>query len=536
MPSFGFNTREGFKYKQSFFWAIADNQDLTPTFDYRGKLGVGGDLEYRYVINSRSQGILGGSIFDDHDIDEVRINGNIAHTQDLTDELQIKAHGQFVNLVDTFRQLSNITEERTLRSIESNLIIAQRWPNAYLYMLARYTKDLTGDNDRTIHRLPEVGYKLRDYRLAGLPLFASLDATADNFWCVQSNPCGVTVQPGVIDGVKVFRVDAYPRLTARINLWDAAMLTPEAGYRELFYTRSISSSEPFQRGSYLFRVNLVSPMIRSYLYSPESGAGRLIHHVEPAVLYEYVQGIDSVDVPQMDQVDAFPQKNLITYSVTNRLVLKRPGEGGTIGRLEFFYLKLTQSYGRERMTGFPDQRPFSDLRGEMILRAGRRISLDVDSFLSVYDPNRFTTIDADLKFDWKKIFLLYVGERFTRAGTRPLKGDLLEPYSLGVQQIQAENLKFITAGAAVNIASRVSLAGKMFYDYEREKLAEGRAAVRYTGSCNCWGLTLSYFYFQQTGAGSTSVGSKNEFSFSFTITGLTNTESGAVRKLFEPLD
>jgi LPS-assembly protein len=468
LPHFGYNTQDGFKYRQSFFWAIASNQDLTATLDYRTNRGVGGGLEYRYVLSPKAAGHIEGNIFDDHITHENRINVLIKHSQDFSDELQLKIDGQFLSPVDTFQPLSVITQERSLCRIESNLVLVHRWPNAYLYALTRYTKDLTGDNDRTIHRLPEIGYTLRDYRLADLPLFASLDVTGNNFWCVQGNSCGVELQPGVVDGIKVFRLDAYPRLTARVNLWDAAVLTPEAGYREIFYSRGLSTSDSFFRGTYLFRVNLESPMARAYSFSTEGGARQILHVVEPAVLYEYVHGFNSTDIPQSDQVDAFPQKNLVTYSLINRLVSKRAvlpdprsKGGGTTERLEFFYVKFTQSYGRERILNLPPQRSFSDLRSEMILRASRRVSLDVDSFLNVYDRHQFTTVDADLKFDWKSIFLLYVGERYTRAGTTPQRGDLLEPFSLGVQQTQAENLKFLTTGAAVNIASRVSLAGRI---------------------------------------------------------------------------
>lgn len=536
IPHVGYNTREGFKYRQSFFWAIAGNQDLTTTLDYRGDQGVGGGLEYRYRFSRRTFGRLEGNIFDDHVIHQDRVDGLITHSQDFTDELQLKIQGQFLNLVDTFRQLSVITEERTLLSIESNLIVAQRWQNAYLYALARYTKDLTGDNSRTIHRLPEIGYRLREYRLANLPIFASLDLTTVNFWCVQGSPCPDVDFDNVIDkgvdGVKAARLDAYPRVTARINLWDAAVLTPEAGYREIYYSRSVSSSDSFHRGTYLFRVNLESPLMRAFSFSTEAGAKQLLHFVEPAVLYEYAHGFDPADIPQLDQVDAFPQKNLVTYSLINRLVLKRAGlptgqagQDGAPERLEIFYLKFTQSYGRECIAGLCQKRPFSNLRGEMILRANRFLSLDVDSFLDVY-PGRFTTVDADLKFNWHDFLILSAGERYTRAGTRPQRGDLLEPFSLGAPQTQPTDLKFLTAGAAVNIASRISLAGKIFYDYDLGRLAEGRAALRYTGSCRCWGFTVSYIHFTD----------KNEVNFFFTLTGVSNTESKAVRRLFEPMD
>jgi len=542
LPHFGYNTQDGFKYRQSFFWAIASDQDLTATLDYRTERGVGGGLEYRYALGPNSGGRIEGNIFDDHVNHEDRLNAIIKHSQDFTDELQLKIDGQFLSPIDTFRQLSVVTEERSLSSIESNLLFAQRWPNAYLYGLTRYTKDLTGNNDRTIQRLPEIGYRLREYRLEDLPIFASLDVTGNNFRCGRNSPCGVELQPGVVDGVNVFRLDAYPRLTARINLWDAAVLTPEAGYREIYYSRSLSSSNSLQHGTYLFRVNLESPIMRAYSFSTESGTGQLLHVVEPAVLYEYVHGFDSNDIPQSDQVDAFPEKNLVTYSLINRLVSRRvvlpdpySKEGGTTERLEILYLKFTQSYGRERILNLPPQRTFSDLRGEMILRASRRVSLHVDSFLDMYDRHRFTTVDSELKFHLKEILLMSVGERYTRAGTTPQRGDLLEPFSLGAQQTQPEDLEFLTAGAALNLGSRVSLAGKIFYNYDRGQVAEGRAAARYTGSCRCWGFTVAYVHFEGVGI-NTSGSITNEVSFYFSVTGLNKTETSSVKRLFEPLD
>jgi hypothetical protein len=59
--------------------------------------------------------------------------------------------------------------------------------------------------------------RFRLYRLEDLPIFASLDVTGTISGAVEQ-PLRCELQPGVVDGVNVFRLDAYPRLTARINL------------------------------------------------------------------------------------------------------------------------------------------------------------------------------------------------------------------------------------------------------------------------------------------------------------------------------
>jgi hypothetical protein len=89
----------------------------------------------------------------------------------------------------------------------------------------------------------------------------------------------------------------------------------------------------------------------------------------------------------------------------------------------------------------------------------------------MYDRHRFTTVDSELKFHWKR-FCLCPWENATRAGTTPQRGDLLEPFLLGAQQTQPEDLEF-SPRSALNLGSRVSLAGKIFYNYDRGQVAEG---------------------------------------------------------------
>ena len=40
IPTVGYNTMDGFKIKEAFFWAIADNIDATIYADYRSEKGL----------------------------------------------------------------------------------------------------------------------------------------------------------------------------------------------------------------------------------------------------------------------------------------------------------------------------------------------------------------------------------------------------------------------------------------------------------------------------------------------------------------
>lgn len=52
-PSMSARSDEGIHFRQPFFWAINDHQDMTLTPSFFGKRGFGGDVEYRQVLGER---------------------------------------------------------------------------------------------------------------------------------------------------------------------------------------------------------------------------------------------------------------------------------------------------------------------------------------------------------------------------------------------------------------------------------------------------------------------------------------------------
>ena len=52
---------------------------------------------------------------------------------------------------------------------------------------------------------------------------------------------------------------------------------------------------------------------------PYGDGSSLLHAIEPKVIYEFVPGSSQGDIVQVDAVDDLPKKNLITYSLNNRV-------------------------------------------------------------------------------------------------------------------------------------------------------------------------------------------------------------------------
>ncbi len=227
IPRIGYSTTEGVKYNQAFFWAMTPHMDSTWTLDTRSRKGEGGELEYRYKLSRESEGILSTLFFHDRTIDRNRLDLNYYHRQEFSPTVKGRLDLHYLNDNSFFRDLSELTEERSQRNIESNLTLTRRGDSQFAYLLARYTRDLTASNDQTLQTLPEVGYTLMTYRLGSHPIFASLDGSADNFWREQ--------------GIRAQRLDLAPRLFSRLEPMDGVVLTPSIGFRETLYSLSGAS-------------------------------------------------------------------------------------------------------------------------------------------------------------------------------------------------------------------------------------------------------------------------------------------------------
>src|SRR3989454_7627140 len=59
-PRFGSSSRKGYFAEIPVFWAISDSQDATFTLDAYEKRGVGGAVEYRYILSDTQRGAFRG--------------------------------------------------------------------------------------------------------------------------------------------------------------------------------------------------------------------------------------------------------------------------------------------------------------------------------------------------------------------------------------------------------------------------------------------------------------------------------------------
>lgn len=484
-PRLGYSTKEGLKINEAFYWAIAGNQDATISIDYRSSKGRGTDLEYRYLLDRRSRGEFEVGYFRDMQLDANRIDLRFNHQQLVTEDLQIKLDARYINNPLNLRELSELTEERTLRSIESNGFIANRFDNSFLYILGRYTRILDTADSHVTQKIPEAGYSIIENKIPLIPLFYTLNLTGSNL--------------SIRDGIDAQRYDLHSRIGLRINLSDLLILTPSTDLRETIYSRGDLSKDTISREIYRFSLDAKTNIFRDFKFSDTL---QIRHLMEPTGIYEFIPDLDQSRIPMFDDLDRILAKNLITYSLTNRFIARYRADGsGGVRRVEFLYIKLTQSYNRD------DPSPLSDLRLEAIIRPYANSSVEIDSF---YDPQegRFSSFNSDLKIGLERYLRLSFGQRYTKEGKIPKKGDIFNPFSLGEKVINTDGVRFLTGTLELSLTEGITLGSKAYYDLLNERFSEIDSGIRY--DAGCWWFSLTF----------TDLPEKKQVSFLISLKGL----------------
>lgn len=486
IPKIEYNSLDGMMIQQPVYFTLGRSQDLTLTADYRSLRGEGAELEYRYAASASANGNLWTQYFHDDITQQDRAEIKFNHSQSFSDKVDTRMSLNYVSDPNFFKDLSVVTDERSQRSVESNILVTARGENQTAYFLSRYTQDLTTDNSLTIQKLPEIGYTWHSTPFLPLPLYFDFNSTADYFYSEQ--------------GIKAGRSDSYLHLMYELPVLHLGILTPRAGVRRTFYSRNAFSDAGVDRTMTDLGAGFDSSISKKY-----GGDDPVTHVIESSLVYEYVPPVDQSNIPQFDTIDYIPDKDSFTYALTNRFIR---------GREEFFYLKFTDSY----LVNSTTEAKFSDLRSEMAIRRGW-VKLKTDSYYNFY-TGMMEIFNFDFQTEKPKLGMLSIGERFTHDGLIPRKGDIFNPLSLGVLQSQPVPIRFATALGRFTYFDPWSAAAKFYYDYDNKIMIEADYGIRYLS--DCWGISLGYIQFPN----------ESQFSFLVTLKGIGSGGSDIFKTLF----
>ncbi len=572
IPTPGYDNRFGFHYQQAFYWAINPSQDLTIAPSYFTNLGYGSDVEYRYVLDKKSRGqwyvsylqqtqlpnVSGVTNEPGADVKRARALISGTHTQEFNPDLLLRVNANFVTDPSYLQQLSNSGTQRALPSNESNLLTTQRFAYGNGYLLGQYLQPLQAGGTDTFQRLPELGYSLPNLSLFNSPLLFGTEADFVNFYREQ--------------GFTQNRVDVAPGLsTDVIDLGHVIGITPQAKFREVYYTRGAVESSSQHRETFWAGVDATSKLSRRF----GLGEGNtMLHTIEPSVMYEYVPPTDQSKLTQIDQVDDLPKKNLLTYMLRSRLL-----EQDGLSSFNWLDLTLAQSYhvgavqtrardfapGVQPLLGSVTQplqpatvavngRKFSDLWLRAVIGnnspqvavaqsggpafgrgagAGGIQKPQINQYLTIdafFDPYRAgaSQFNTDLRVQESNYWYLEVGQRYSRDGNRVRRGDIWNPISFNEVYAPTEEILFATAGGGFRTPWGWTFGAKAYYDVKNGRSPEYDVVALYQNPCKCWSLGLYYLQFPD----------RAQYNFMLNLTGIGWTENygtAVVRSILSPL-
>jgi len=571
MPFVGYDNRFGFHAEGSFYWAINHSQDLTISPKYYSRLGYGSLFEYRYVLDRQSRGQwavdylqqtelpnVAGVTDTGQDPRKARASITGSHTQKFWDTFLVRANANLVSDPNYYQQLSNSGAARALPSNESNVLASQRLSYGALYLLGRYLQPLQAGGKDTFQRLPEAGYYLPNVSLFHSPVLFGMEGNYVNFYRDE--------------GFTLNRVDVAPGIaTDVIEIGHVVGLRPQAKFREAYYSRGAQSTEMQHRETFWIGVDATSKLTRRF--GLENG-GSLLHTIEPSVMYEYVPGTDQSDLPQIDQVDDLPKKNLLTYALRSRVL-----EQGKTSVFSWLDLTLAQSYhvgavqtvARDFSPGvtpplgsitqpiqpatvavqgqkFSDiwlravigniQPPMTQSQMSMsgLARGGGVAALQrppINRYLTIdafFDPYRgdVSQFNTDFRLQEETNWYVEVGQRFSRDGNRARRGDIWNPISFNEVYAPTGEIQFVTAAGGFRTPWGWTIGAKGYYDVKNRKSPEFDIVALYQNPCKCWSFGLYYVQFPD----------RHQYAFMLNLTGIGWTENigtAVMRSILSPL-
>jgi LPS-assembly protein len=450
IPLVGFSSTEGFLMKNSVFWAISDNQDMTFISDYRDRLGLGTGVEYRYVNSKDSAGKAYYNYFDTFHSGDSRWEFQYQHREEFSEDLSFRADINLVNDQDYYRALEKKMELRSRPYIDSNAFYVERWNTASLYLLGQYSTDLTQPNDKTIQKVPELKYTIFGETLG--PLFhLRFEGSAANFSAAE----GKTVQ----------RADLKPELTAVLS-GNGVSLTPRAGARATFYDQGATTTEPTERKYTYAGADLNARFSRVYGQDQESGIGRVRHSIEPTVSYSYIPRIKQGDIPHLDSVDDVKAENVATLALINRLTA-RYKDGPTVRTFDLMVFRLSESYDLDaaRNTSLSNAQPRSEVTAELAVKTPKILTVSANANYNTY-TERLSSSSESVS----------------------VKGESAQ-FDMTHQYLRDPRTQFLIVGLGFK-AGKWDLKGQVWRDVQNQLITQQEYTVHYASQC--WGLGLSY--------------------------------------------
>ncbi len=409
-PGIGRSTLRGFFLLNSFFWAIKPNVDLTLSFDYYSKAGIGASPELRYLFKNMDGNIkfyyfkYKSDIVLDADATAPK---DSFYSRNKTDYFLKATHNQYIRFLNTrivvdvdrqsgsnFKRLfSNDFYAELRRTAKSSVSLSSSLNNFKLSVMAsQFDTYYTYDNSSTtLKYTPRVNFNWNQQKIWKLPGYFSLEIA---YSAVQRQTTGASLdeEEGLFnsDSLKRFSINPSYSLSLFQSSWAMGKLTFDS--KQSYYDRTYdpvakkSVDEPIHVQYHTANFELKGPVFAKIYEFKNS---KLKHLFEPGITMRYVTKVDDQDMARLlklDRID-YPSYSYIGFSLKNTLLSKNKKDKSaqevfshTISQ-DYYFDPALGNFNRKINNIYPE---FSELSNTLRFRPFSNFSVDASLNLNHY--------------------------------------------------------------------------------------------------------------------------------------------------------
>lgn len=579
--TFGGAGRSGFSFALPLFLVLDRSTDATISGVYNSNARVGVDTEFRKAFSDYTDLEMGGLYFNESMRGDSLLGTNLkdlyGNPQTLRDVVDLNRYGGYLNFDSVNNQLFDndlqfivrgkyVSDDLLLREYNDKEIgpyntrfVTSRATARYNFLdsfsletAAEYNQAMVDNDKTTFQRIPDVS-------LGGLHIFRPFGENPLGAKLVLTDSVTETtfVRDQLFDGS---RAEIYEQLNLPFhykNYFDVTLGTdiratkyslmetetgaqktvvnPATGQQETIIEHLPDSSDRVLPGftadmgttlEQVFDVNDINPIKYIAELGQQGRSGelkRIKHTFEPNVRYRFVPEVDQDDNPAFDSTDRLPQRNLVTYSLMQRIYGRFEGRDQNIYGIE-------ETSPEPQDLGILNSRtPIDetfDLGGQSFqdtyARTRRGIRPELFNFLvaQTYDINadrnrlkleRETGQDIDPYSDLSFQSNILPNEYFRILGAMTIGPDdqNFSSYTVGAQLLDKRgdqlrtSLRYIDStptpvrqsesSLELRLTDRFKLGLYGRYDAVDDSWLETKIGVRFNSSCRCWILDVDYW-------------------------------------------
>ncbi len=387
-PYFNISGKLGYRYRQSYFWAINKSSDATFYYDLMSKRGVKVGTEYRYFLTDKGKGTIKGyflkdaglkrkdyAIFQDQ---SKRYFLNFQHEQNFDNNFKIYTNLNLVSDInykedfsEDFKNTNFLTHKAITseNSINSIFAINKRIDLLNLTGTMEYFKDLTKvSNRQTSQKLPEITAFVSQNDYIGKKFYNMLDFEYLNIYRKE--------------GDSFSRLIFKPTFSKPVHIKNYLITGNELSPTFAEYFFDVNNNALGNKNKFFaqFRHYGRTQIAKVYDF-PYFGIIKFKHIIEPIYEYEYITETDDVfkNFAHFDYLDDEISKNVLKYGFKQRIIARF--EDGSYR--EMMNWELYQNWQVDKKEYFFNGRNYSNIYSDLKLNLWKFFALENDL---EYDP------------------------------------------------------------------------------------------------------------------------------------------------------